>query len=124
MGPGGAITLLIVRPAVGIGQSGCLLAIRSGGIVLGDRFGGITDQDVLHCVTEFGIMVISPEYRLAPAHPAPAGVDDCYATLEWIAAEFGIDPGRIVVSGVSGGGGLAAGAVLMARDNDGPAVLA
>jgi acetyl esterase/lipase len=127
VGPGSTIKLLVVRPEVSVSPSICVLAIHSGGMVLGDRFGSITDQDVLHWVTEFGIVVVSPEYRLAPSHPAPAGVDDCYATLEWIAAnaaELGIDPGRILVSGVSGGGGLAAGAVLMARDNDGPAVLA
>jgi acetyl esterase/lipase len=127
VGSGGVITLLVVRPAVSVGRSGGLLAIHRGGMASGDRFGGIADQDVLRGVTEFGIVLVSPQYRLAPAHPAPAGVDDCSATLEWVAAsaaEFGIDPCRIVVSGVSGGGGLAAGAVLLSRDNDGPAVLA
>jgi acetyl esterase/lipase len=108
VGSGGVITLLVVRPAVSVGRSGGLLAIHRGGMVSGDRFGGIADQDVLRGVTEFGIAAVSLKYRLAPAHPAPAGVDDCTATLKLVAAspaELGIDPGRIVVSGVVGGGG-------------------
>lgn len=51
--------------------------------------------------------------------------EDCYTGLEWTAknaAELGIDAGRIIVGGVSAGGGLAAAVTLMARDRGGPAL--
>ncbi|MGQ4362154.1 alpha/beta hydrolase fold domain-containing protein [Streptomyces sp. SAS_272] len=64
-------------------------------------------------------VVVSVEYRLAPDHPDPAPVEDCYAGLVWMAKnadELGIDPERLLIAGVSGGGGLAAGTALLARD--------
>jgi len=67
--------------------------------------------------------VVSVDYRLAPEHPYPAAVDDCFAGLEWTwshAPELDIDPGRIGVGGSSAGGALAASVALRARDSGGP----
>jgi acetyl esterase/lipase len=72
---------------------------------------------------ELGAVVVSVEYRLAPEHPHPAPVEDCYAGLVWTAEhadELGIDPQRLLIYGGSAGGGLSAGTALLARDRGGP----
>jgi acetyl esterase/lipase len=97
--------------------------MHGGGMILGDRRTAL--PDALDLAASVGATVISVEYRLAPEHPYPAPVEDCYAGLFWVAAnagELNIDPDRIVVAGPSSGGGLAAAVALLARDRGGPAL--
>jgi len=94
-----------------------LLWIHGGGYVMGD----IEQDDRLmqQLVKRVGCVAVSVDYRLAPEHPFPAPVEDCYAALQWLfahAGELGVDPSRIAIGGASGGGGLTAGLALLARD--------
>jgi acetyl esterase/lipase len=126
-GPGGDLELMILRPARAAGTRNGLLAIHGGGMVLGNRTGNIRELHLLEWIARFGLTIVSPEYRLAPEAPAPAALEDCYACLEWMAANadsIGIDPRRIMLWGISGGGALAAGTALLARDSGGPELLA
>lgn len=66
-----------------------------------------------------GVLCLNVEYRLAPEHKFPVGLEDCYAACQWAAAhaeELGADPKRLVVCGDSSGGNFAAALTLMARE--------
>lgn len=98
--------------------------IHGGGMVMGNRFAGagaLIDWAIKH-----DAVCVSVEYRLAPEHPAPIPVEDCFAGLQWMAdhaGELTFDPDRLIIFGGSGGGGLAAGTTLLARDRGGPKLM-
>ncbi|WP_026425658.1 alpha/beta hydrolase [Actinokineospora inagensis] len=123
-GPEGApeIILTIVKPRdVDLVDAPGFYCIHGGGMVLGNRYFGIAG--LVGDVLRYNAVGVSVEYRLAPEHPAPAAVEDCYAGLVWMsehAAELGLDPTKIIVTGASAGGGLSAGVSLLARDRGGP----
>jgi len=109
------------RPADHDGPLPALVYIHGGGFVAGSL--DLYDADCRRIAAEVGAVVFSVDYRLAPEHPFPAGIEDCYATLVWVAEnarELGVDPDRIAVGGESAGGGLTAGVALLARDRGGP----
>jgi len=124
-GPDGApdVQLLVCRPAGATTALPGVYFVHGGGMVLGDNRSGV--DEALDWAQELGLVVVSVEYRLAPETPHPGPVEDCYAGLVWTAAhaaELGLDPDRLVVAGVSAGGGLGAALALMARDRGGPAL--
>jgi len=94
-----------------------LLYIHGGGMVVGSPQSEAVSAAGL--ARELGALVVSPDYRLAPEDPFPAGLDDCMSTLHWMrdnAGELGIDPERISVTGSSAGGGLSAAVAQRAHD--------
>ena len=97
--------------------TGVVVYFHGGGFVMGSI--GIMDAVARNLADVSGAVVISVEYRLAPEHPYPAGLDDCEAATRWAVANtgrFGVPPHLVAVAGESAGGNLAAAVSLRARD--------
>jgi acetyl esterase/lipase len=111
---GSGVGVRLHRP-VGVSQPGpALVWIHGGGYVLGTAR---QDDALCHRFTrELGITVASVDYRLAPEHPYPAPLEDCYSALTWLAGLPAVDPVRVAIGGASAGGGLAAALALLTRD--------
>ncbi|VBA45177.1 Carboxylesterase NlhH [Mycobacterium attenuatum] len=112
LGPGAGVRLY---RGVGVReQTPALLWIHGGGYVLGKA--AQDDRLCRQFGRTLGITVASVEYRLAPEHPYPAPLEDCYSALRWLAELPWVDRDRIAIGGASAGGGLAAALALLARD--------
>jgi acetyl esterase/lipase len=112
-----AVTVRVHRPAGTTGTLPAVLSIHGGGYVLGSY--DMDDPTFEEWCPRFGLVGVSVEYRLAPETPYPGPHEDCFLALRWMhdnAEQLGIDPARIGISGISAGGGLAAGVCLRARD--------
>ena len=101
-----------------------LLWVHGGGFISGN-----VESDDAMCerfAVECNCAVVSVEYRLAPQHPYPAGFDDWYAALQWLAcngtSKLNLDLNNLAVGGASAGGCLAAGVVLKAVEQGGPKI--
>lgn len=104
----------LYRPSAATAPGPALLWLHGGGYVLGSAA-----QDDALCrrfADDLGATVASVDYRLAPQHPYPAGLEDSYSALIWLAGLPSVDPARVAVGGASAGGGLAAALALLARD--------
>lgn len=111
------VQVRVYRPTDAPGRLPGLLWIHGGGYVLGSA-----EQDDMiaqHFAVTVGCVVVAVDYRLAPEHPFPSPLEDCYTALEWLSVrcdELGVDPSRIALGGASAGGGLAAALALLVRD--------
>ena len=120
---GPEVSVRVFRPKDSPAPMPAIVHIHGGGFVVGNLDSEHVGAGVNALST--GALVVSVDYRLAPEHPYPAGLHDCYAALVYLAenaAALGVDPARIALSGASAGGGLAAAIALLARDLSGPAV--
>ena len=111
---GSGVSVRLHRPA-GISSPGpALLWIHGGGYVIGDA---AQDDDLCRRFAEkLGATVAAVNYRLAPQHPYPVPLEDCYAALSWLTGLPSVDPDRVAIGGASAGGGLAAALALLTRD--------
>ncbi|THG31509.1 alpha/beta hydrolase [Naasia lichenicola] len=117
------IPIRIYRPDHSRASRPLIVYFHGGGFVFGDLRGG--DWIAGTVAKQLDAVVVSVDYRLAPKHPFPAAVDDCFAGLVWAAdhaAELGADAQKIGVMGESAGGNLAAVVALLARDASTPLV--
>jgi acetyl esterase/lipase len=111
------VTVRVHRPKGAKGALPCVYSIHGGGYIIGSNDMDDVKFDVW--CPRFNVVGVSVEYRLAPETPYPGPLEDCYVGLKWThehAAELGIDPDKIGITGVSAGGGLCAGLALLARD--------
>jgi len=117
-GPADLIPLRIYHPAGAKEEPlPVLVFFHGGGWVIGSLDG--VDRFCRAVCQEAGVLVVSVDYRLAPEHRFPAGVEDCWAATCWVAENaslLGGDPQRLMVGGDSAGGNLAAAVALRARD--------
>lgn len=103
------IHLRVYKPRKASASIPVLLWFHGGGYVVGNL--NMCDERLLRLVQELGIAIVSVDYRLAPEHPFPAGLEDAYCALKWVydqANVLGVDPDSIAVGGESAGAGLAA----------------
>ncbi len=111
---GSGVSVRLHRPADISSPGPALLWIHGGGYVIGDA---AQDDDLCRRFAEkLGATVAAVNYRLAPQHPYPVPLEDCYAALSWLAGLPSVDPDRVAIGGASAGGGLAASLALLTRD--------
>lgn len=127
--PGAGGTGIPVRVFIPTGRSGPLpglIYLRSSGFVMGSLDSAASAARRI--ADHVDVAVVAVGYRLAPEDPYPAALDDSYAVLAWAtgprAPAYGIEPRRVAILGDSAGGGLAAGVSMLARDRNGPAIVA
>jgi len=114
------VTLRVYTPS-GKTPRAALLYIHGGGMMIGAP--KMDDALLSNTAAELDIVIVSPEYRLAPENPYPAAMDDCHDGWAWMlenSTQKQIDTSRMAIGGESAGGGLAAGLVLRLHDEIGP----
>ena len=120
----GRIPVRIYRPDVD-GPVPTVVFLHGGGFVIGDLDTHDDHARLISLLVE--AVVVSVDYRLAPEHPFPAGLEDCLAATRWAAAsigELGGDADRLALAGDSAGGNLSAAVALVAQEEGAPRIAA
>lgn len=115
-GSNGPIPLRIYTP-IQEGSLPVVVFFHGGGFIGGSV--DVVENPCKALAEKAGAVVVSVDYRLAPEHAFPAGLTDCFETVQWVykhAEEIQADPHKIAVSGDSAGGNLATVCALMDRD--------
>jgi acetyl esterase len=113
------ILLRLYDPGVKQKPSPLLIYVHGGGWIVGNI--DIFDDSIRRLANSSGLMVAAMNYRLAPEHPFPAGLDDVVSTIRWIASngqKIGIDTKKMALGGDSAGANLALSSALTLRDSN------
>jgi acetyl esterase len=116
----GGVRVRWYRPAQATGALPCVVYLHGGAYIMGTL--DENDERLDRMVLEAGCAVVSVEWRLAPEHPYPAGLDDAEAVWRALTADpaaSGVDGAGLVLAGASAGAGLAAALCLRLRDAGG-----
>jgi monoterpene epsilon-lactone hydrolase len=111
---GGVHSLLLLPPPE---PPVTVVYLHGGGHVMGSAFGYRHLAGALAAAAETGVLV--PEYRLAPEHPYPAGLDDAVRAYQWL-LDTGIGPEQVTLAGDSAGGGLVVSVLLSLKQRELP----
>jgi acetyl esterase/lipase len=103
-----------VHRSIAVVPGPALLWIHGGGMVMGSA--AQEDRFCRKLMNFTDVAVAAVDHRLAPEHPYPTPLEDCYAALLWLARQPWVDPTRIAIGGASAGGGLTAALAHLARD--------
>jgi acetyl esterase/lipase len=119
----GPVIVTLYRPTGISGPLPTLYWMHGGGYIIGNR--DLDAAELQRWCQLFSCACATVEYRLAPEHPFPTPLEDCYSGLCWLtdhADELEIDVKRLGIGGRSAGGGLAAALALLVRARGGPRV--
>lgn len=122
-GPNGDIPIRLYTPDTHKEKLPAVVYYHGGGWTIGS----VETYDIVcrNLANSSGCKVISVDYRLAPEHRFPKGLEDCYAATKWVcdhADILRIIPDRISVGGDSAGGNYTAAVTLMAKERNGPKI--
>ncbi len=117
----GPVSATVYRPSQALGRPAVYVNVHGGGFVVGRP-----EQDDPWCrylAARAGVVVVNPDYVLAPRHRFPAAPEQIYDIVRWAAgAERDWDGSRLCVGGQSAGGSLSAAAARLALENGGPSI--
>lgn len=122
-GPGGEVSVTIVRPPAASAMSPGVLYIHGGGWILGNF--GTHERLVRDLAQQTGAVFVFVNYTPSPEERYPVAIEQAYATLTWMAeqgGDIGIDGARLAVAGDSVGGNMTAAVTLLAKERGGPAL--
>ncbi|OBG95476.1 alpha/beta hydrolase [Mycobacterium sp. E3251] len=110
------VTVRLHRPINAPHRAPALLWVHGGGTIMGHA--AQDDKYLRKLSRRTGVAIAAVEHRLAPEHPYPIPIEDCYAALLWLARQPWVDPDRIAVGGASAGGHFAAALAQRAHDRN------